>query len=168
MSELREHGTYAKYRVEGCRCRACSRAKTLYEKRRLRDRHRGITPFVDAGEAREHICWLSSTGVGINTVAKRSGVGVTTLRTIKSGKTTQIRPETAERVLAVHAGLAAPRALVPVDRTVSQIDDLLGLGFTKRSVAQMLGHKHLHVGRGEMVTKKNADLVDALWRRIVS
>lgn len=162
-------GPRGKDSAHGCRCFDCSQAAVLYEKRRIAARARGDIVFVDATEARNHIEWLSTQGVGSHTVATRAGVPRSTIQRLRRGTLHRIRPATAERILAVHTLHAAPNARVPAARTVAQLDDLVNVvGLTKRAIALQLGKQspQLQVAqRGGTVTKRNADLVDALWRR---
>ena len=177
MTTERAHGTRARYvwgprgqdAGNGCRCFDCSRATVLYEKRRIAARSRGEAPFVDTERARAHLNWLSTVGVGTRAVAERTGLARTTIMRILSGQVTKIRPATETKILAVHTGCAQPRARVPARRTLEQLDDLINVvGMTKRAIAAELGatSPSLQVARaGTRVTKTNADLVDALWRR---
>ncbi len=80
MSERpdREHGTHncyvhgpdRRFSGRGCRCVPCSAANTAYERERAR---RVAPPYIDAEPARLHVRELMSQGVGLKTIAVRSG-----------------------------------------------------------------------------------------------
>lgn len=107
MSE-RPHGTRAKYVLERCRCEDCRRANREYEQqralRKLRQRWGAAPPdFVPANEARDHLRWLSSVGVGTRRVCKQTGLSRTTLQRVKHERRGRVKRETAEAILGVSA-----------------------------------------------------------------
>lgn len=137
-----------------------------YQKRRVAARARGELATVDAIAARDHLRWLTAQGVGRRAVAARTGLAETQVARIRQGKVTRIRRATSERILAVHAGVASPRALVDAALTLDKIDDLVNLaGMTRAEIAAALGYRtaRLQLGRNGRVTAANARKVDALW-----
>lgn len=176
MTNERAHGTRARYvwgpqgqdAGNGCRCFDCARATVLYDKRRVAARRRGEAPFVDASEARAHILWLRSKGIGRRTIEAETGVSNSTVAKIAAGTVTRIRPATAAKILGMHIGRAAPGARIDAASTLAKIDDLINVvGMTKRAIAAELGAQSpsLQVAKTGWVTRANADKVDALWRQ---
>lgn len=168
----REHGTNACYRWglvgddwrNGCRCYECTSAGVLYEKRRAARKARGEEPFVDNAEARAHLVWLESQGVGLRTVAEASGLTRSQLARIRSGSTTRSKPETVARVLAVHKGVAKGGAVIDGTRTMQLVAELVEMGWTKGAIAQALGAstKALQVCRRGTLLRSTADKVARL------
>ena len=154
---MREHGTRAKYVVDKCRCEPCTVANRLYQ--RERDRHArrvayGIEPpqpaYIDATETREHLRWLKSKHVGTRTISIRTGIARTTIWKIMAGTVTKIRPETADKLLAVGRSTVANGALVDAKDTWRRIDDLVRHGWTKAAIECALGGR----GRALQIGKK--------------
>lgn len=172
----REHGTNARYRWgevgddyrNGCRCFECCSAGVLYEKLRAARKARGVDPYVDNTEAREHLLWLEQHGVGLRTVCEVSGVSRSALSLIRKGVRPVSRPETITAILAVHTGNAAPGAVIDGARTMALIDELLALGHTKGAVAQMLGAstKALQVCKRGTIRRETADKVAELHEQL--
>ena len=172
----REHGTNARYRWgevgddyrNGCRCFECCSAGVLYEKLRAARKARGVDPYVDNTEAREHLLWLEQHGVGLRTVCEVSGVSRSALSLIRKGVRPVSRPETITAILAVHTGNAAPGAVIDGAPTMALIDELLALGHTKGAVAQMLGAstKALQVCKRGTIRRETADKVAELHEQL--
>lgn len=107
------HGTQAGY-LRGCRTAdlcpggesglTCRDARN--EERRKCARRRGVvarSASVDAADAAARINELRQRGLTVREIAKRTSLGVTTITEIARGATTNIRPETFARILAVAA-----------------------------------------------------------------
>lgn len=174
---MREHGTRACYvfGVEGqdwrngCRCFDCSQAAVLYEKRRQRARLRGEPAFIDATEARKHLDFLRTQHVGRRTVAHVTGLSQSAIWNIATGRTTRIRPSTADKILGVHAGKAKPGQIIDGTRTLQQVDDLIRLcGMKKVEIARIVHDNPkalaLQLAPNGRVRRSHADRVDALWQ----
>ena len=101
----RPHGTRAKYVVEKCRCAECRRAnceyQTMRERRKAYEAWGDIEPaLVPADEVREHLEFLSSAGIGLRTVARRTGLSRSTLSKLRR-RTQRVRPRTADLILGL-------------------------------------------------------------------
>ena len=176
LRKRREHGTNARYRWgevgddyrNGCRCYECCTAGVLYEKLRAARKHRGVDPYVDNTEARQHLEWLETQGVGLRTVSAVSGVSRSALSLIRKGTRPVSRPETIAAILAVHTGDAAAGAVIDGTRTMQLVDELLALGHTKGDLAIMLGAstKALQVCRRGTIRRETADKVQQLHERL--
>lgn len=176
---MREHGTYTCYRWgpesgqdwhRGCRCEACRQAAATYNKILERRRLKGIETLFDNTEAREHLQWLSTKGVGLRTVQERSGVGRTTLQSILSGRARRSRAETIAAILAVGTHVRASGGLVDAGPTWQLLEDMLRYGYTQGYLAKRLGatyHKPVLQIRRDMVRQSTADKVAELHAVLV-
>ena len=144
----RQHGTRAKYVVEQCRCEPCKDANRRYNRDRQRNERRaqlGIeelnVAYVDCSEARDHLRWLSSIGIGKRTVHQVTGVALSSIDRIRSGERTKARKHTIDRILAV--GKHRTHGRIPVDPTAAlrMLDELHAAGLSKAAIARALGHK---------------------------
>jgi len=176
---VRQHGTYTCYRWgqdigqdwrNGCRCQPCRTAGATYNKILERRRLKGIETLFDNTEAREHLQWLSSKGVGLRTVQERSGVGRTTLQSIVSGRTRRARAETIAAILAVGTHVRAPGGLVDAGPTWQLLEGMLRYGYTQGYLAKRLGatyHKPVLQISRDMVLQSTADKVAELHAELV-
>lgn len=161
----REHGTHVKFVIDKCRCDDCRRANTAYERKR---RARIEPAYVSATPSRRHIEGLRAAGVGLKTIAKRSGVSHGALSKLMYGTTTRrpskrIRRETEAKILALTAADAADRAKIDAAPTWVLLDEMIAAGAPKSAIALALGTKGpgLQLGRDE-VTASNARKVAEL------
>lgn len=144
---MRAHGTFACYQWgpepglrtgRGCRCFPCSDARYRYDLARRRARENGVEPFVDATPAVEHLEWLAERGIGTRTIAAASNVSRSTLRELRNGTRTRVRPDTLDRLLAVGTHRAK---LVDAGPTWALLDELHAHGFTWTRIADELGYR---------------------------
>ena len=72
----------------------------------MRERPGGGPSYVmiPVDEARAHLLFLATRGIGLRQVARVSGVSHATLQDIRTGHTLRVRSTTASRILAVHLG----------------------------------------------------------------
>jgi hypothetical protein len=172
---MRDHGTRAKYVFEKCRCEPCSDANRTYARERERHQRRvsfGIeeprVAYIDATEARDHLRWLRKVGVGKRQVHVETGLSVSAIDKIRSGRVTKCREATANKILAVGRSKAADGAYIDAKATWRLIDDLRKHGWTKTSIARALGSTAktpvLQIGR-KRVTAKKARAVKQLYDR---
>jgi hypothetical protein len=171
---MAEHGTRTMYNPPyRCRCEPCTEANRVYN-RNLDRRHRRIrygiedpsTDWVDPTEAREHLLWLNTVGIGQRTIAARTGIARSALRELAAGTTKKIHHRTADRLLAVGRSAAAPGAYIDATRTWELVTDMLYLGATKVSIAEQIGQQRaLQLGRTR-VTRRNADQIEAAWEQL--
>jgi len=164
----REHGTHVKFVIDRCRCDDCRSANREYE----RARTARIEPaYVTATPARRHIEQLREAGVGLKTIAKRSGVSHGGLSKLMYGTTTRrpskrIRRETEAKILAVTVADAADRAKISACPSWALHDEMIAAGAPKSAIAVELGQKGpgLQIGRAE-ITAANARRVADLHAR---
>lgn len=166
----RAHGTHAKYVADRCRCDLCRAANRDYERARAR---RVDPPYVDATEARRHVEWLAAQGVGLKTVAKRSGIAHGTLHKLVYGTpaldrppSRRIRPKTAQRILAVTPADVADGARIDATRTWEHVDALLAAGMPRRQIAEHLGQKYALQLGATKVTARHARIIAELYQRL--
>jgi hypothetical protein len=172
----RAHGTRAKYVVEKCRCDPCTAANRVYARERERRINRDRlgtgpphAPYVDAAPAREHLEWLSSVGVGRRTIAQRTGVSLSALLDIKTGRHRRIRPETESKILAVGKFDRPKSTRVDATETFALIEDLLYLGLTKVRIAEALGcGRSLQLAKSKMMTVTRIERVRKVYVQLVA
>jgi lambda repressor-like predicted transcriptional regulator len=144
-----EHGTHACYALDRCRCPSCAAANRSYEARRTRDRAYGHTDLVGATIVRQHIAALAATGIGLKTLAARSGVSHGALWKIVYGVPSTGRPPsrrvhraTANKILAVPAEplrVAADHARIRATGTARRLRALIANGWSVAKLAQLAG-----------------------------
>lgn len=164
----RPHGHRLKY-MGGCRCFACRRANSDYERERQVARANGDwNGIVSAAAARSHMHKLSRLGVGRRAIGAASDVAQTVLAEIRTGRRLKIRARTERKIMAVTIGCASDHAVVPAARTWRKLERLLEEGFTKRQLARLLGNEALtpalQISR-DFVLVRTAGRVDAIYRR---
>ena len=171
------HGTRTRY-VGGCRCEPCTEANRLYI--RELDRHHRRVAYgieeprpergIDATEAREHLRWLASVGVGSRVVASRAGLSRTTVTEIITGERAKCLPETAEKILAVGKYDRSAGARVDAADTWRKIDELLARGWTKVAIARRVSSPNalaLQIKRDE-VRASTAEKVASLYAEVMA
>jgi hypothetical protein len=168
-------GTRSAY-MAGCRCDACRAAHRNYNREWLRKEARirygieeRINRLVDATEAREHILWLGTKGIGRRVVAQHAKLTPSTIVKIRNGQIRNVHPETAARILAVNLSHLPPRATVDGTRTAEQIDQILAAGLSKAALARAItgnpNTRRLQV-HPERVTIATKTRVDAIWQKV--
>lgn len=156
----RRHGTYAKYVVELCRCGACRQGARDYRRRSAAQIE---PPYVNADPARAHVAWLATHGVGLKTVARRSGIATGTLSKLVYGTydpprppSKRIRPATLAAILAVRPDSHQDGTRTPAEPVWAMVGELVAAGVTKTQIARRLGQTGpLQLGR-RFVTRRNA------------
>lgn len=167
----RQHGTHACYVFgpapgagKGCRCEPCRQANRTYEA----ERARRVTPsYVDANPARAHIEHLATMGVGLKTIARRSGVSHGALHKLVygapgRGPSKRIRKATEDAILAVMPADAADGARIPAGPTWDHVHELLRRGWTKTAIGHAIGQGGVLQLSRTTVTAGNARAIKAL------
>ncbi|MGH3446021.1 MAG: hypothetical protein ACRDP4_00205 [Nocardioidaceae bacterium] len=177
------HGTYSAYTLDRCRCRPCAAAKTAYETNRRRQQAYGRwNGLIDAAPAREHVRVLMAQGMGLKRIVAVSTVPQGQLWKLLDGKrrgdgtrvpSRRIRPETADRILAVELDLA-DGARVDSTGATRRVRALVALGWSQSKIAAELGIQRSNFtiasGRRETLTvahdKACRDLYDRWSMRL--
>lgn len=157
-----QHGPQAGVRGKGCRCSACSRSWSIYNKQLQRRHLRGeeVAPTVDAAEARAHLLYLQSRNVGEHWLSEVTGLSRPTIGRIRDGRNQRIRPQTAAAIMAV--GLRhCPHGLLDSGPTLRRIADLQREGWTHETIRQVVGDWR-KAKRG-YITVRMAEAIEALW-----
>jgi transcriptional regulator with XRE-family HTH domain len=184
MTTIRQHGTYAKYSVEGCRCEQCRAVVRVYSNQRNRLKAYGQwQPYVDAEPARQHVKALMAYGIGWMRIADLAGVPRGSVSRLLYGATNpprppshRIRPETEQKLLAVTATPENRGATTGVDATGTRrrLQALVAVGWSIRRMAVRLGMEHATlstVANGSRTTvyastaQAVAALYDDLWNQ---
>jgi hypothetical protein len=166
------HGKVAGYSA-GCICSGCRKAKTVYEKHRIRQQAYGRWhPWVDAEPVRAHIRQLAKHNVGWEQVARLAGVAEGTVRNILRGRggrppARRCRPWTAEAILAVQPTLddLSDYTMVDSTGTVRRLRALVALGRPMEHLGRMLPLSHEHVRT--VIRRNPSGLVTAGFARAV-
>lgn len=162
-----EHGTNARYTLNGCDCPECSAAHTAYEAER---RHRIEPAYVSALPAREHCRELMAAGVGLKQISKRSGVPQGTLWKLLYGKegkpSKRVRKATLDRLLTVSPADVADGSRIDPGPTWALVDEMIAAGVPKARIAEGIGQRGpgLQLSRNS-ISPRNARAVAELHRR---
>ncbi|MFF0166745.1 helix-turn-helix domain-containing protein [Streptomyces prasinus] len=133
--------------VKEYRCRRpdCVARSQAYERRRYRQKGYGTwQPLVDATPARQHIAALREAGHSIPDIQRQARVGSATLaRILYDGvnkRAERIRPEVAERILAVPVGPAPikPNTIIDATGTRRRLQALVSMGWTLNALGPRL------------------------------
>lgn len=158
-----------------CRCRPCTDASTAAERHRERQILYGRwQPYVDAGPAREHARTLQAAGLGWRRVAQLAGVSTGAMSRLLHGgpggrpPTRRLRPETAQKILAVRPGLdsLAPAALIDATGPHRRLQALVAIGHSQAALAARLSMTRPNFGTlmaQAQVTASKARAVIALY-----
>jgi len=175
---MTNHGTYAAYTVEHCRCDACRRANADYERRRGRRKAYGTFPWTGPDRSRVRIEELLGRGCPLRSIARASGISRSTLKNILHGKrgpdgtlrpVARVHESTESRLLSVEPSDARSPATVSATPAWIQLREMIEFGFPKSRIALALGKKTpaLQISPQE-ITRENANAVDQLhwnlWR----
>lgn len=167
LASGRPHGDRLRY-MAGCRCEACRKSNSQYERDRAAARKAGDwNGCVPAAKARAHMASLSAAGVGRRTVGEVTGVSDTVLTSIVTGRKTKIRALTERAIIQVTAQAAADRAYIDGAATWQMLDELIADGYTKAELARALGYVRPALQlRRDRVTARNAFEVARLYKRL--
>jgi hypothetical protein len=170
-----QHGTYAAFTLDGCRCQPCSDAQHAYEQQRKRLHAYGRWDgWVDAEPVREHLRSLMAQGMGskrIMLVGDLPSGSWTKLMYGGDGRpiTKRIRRETAERLLALEVDIADGRYVSSLGAT-RRVQALIALGWSQARIADRLGLRGSNFtalvhGRGLITQRRDRD-VRALYEAL--
>jgi hypothetical protein len=146
-----EHGTYACYTLDKCRCLPCSAASGEYERNRLKQHAYGrYDALVPAEPVRTHVRTLMAAGLGAKRIPVLAGVPVSTVNQLVFGKlrndgTTRpierIKRGNAERLLRLRPSpeLLAGGALVDATGTQRRLQALICIGWSQSELGRRLG-----------------------------
>lgn len=135
-----QHGTYAAYTLDRCRCLPCAFACSVYGES-LRGRHaRGDLTMVDPGPAAAHITALVQAGWTLRWISATSGISQTTVQRINSDtrSPTLIKSATEAAILAV-GDEGTGRYMIPAIGAVRRIQALATLGWSFKALATKVG-----------------------------
>ena len=142
-----EHGTYAKYKLDNCRCYPCCGAGSEYRMNRRRAIAYGTwQPFVDAEPVRVHVAYLRGCGLGLRRIAVLAGVDLSQLRSLMNGiggkpPLRRMRPANAQAILAVEPTLEnlAPKTVIDAAGSHRRLQALVCRGWSMSKLAARLG-----------------------------
>ena len=164
----KSHGTRMKY-MAGSKCLPCRAANSRYECERAKARLAGEwNGLVPAAPARRHLLRLSKHGVVRCAVAAACDVSLTIIASIRSGKRTQVRKRTQDRILGVTRMAVSDAALVPAHETCARSMPCWRKVSPKRSLhaGSAFESPALQVGRVKILARMAAR-VDRLFRMLM-
>lgn len=172
ISELaagRPHGGRLRY-LSGCKCFACRRSNSDYERLRASARAAGDwNGIIDASRARAHLRQLHRAGVGSRSVTAATDVSRSILQEIRAGSRPRIRARTERKILGVTRAQRGDASRVPAGKTWSLIRALIDEGYTKSALARELGYTTPAIQfRKDFVLARSEARVVALHRRLTS
>lgn len=139
-----QHGTYACYTLDGCRCQPCCAAVSRYENNRKRQQAYGRWDnFVDADPARRHVHALMAQGMGLKRIAAQTEISNGSLSKLVYGRrgetvSKRIRKDIATRLLAVELDLA-DAIVVDGGDTARRLQALVANGWSMTKLGARLG-----------------------------
>lgn len=172
-----QHGTYACYVLDFCRCLRCSTANSDYEAARTRQQAYGRwNGLVDAEPARQHVCQLTAQGMGLKRIVAISDVSHGQLWKLMYGKTRadgsrvpskRITPRVEQKILAVRLDLA-DGARVDSVGAVRRVQALVALGWSQSKICVRLGIQRsnftdISQGRRTEITVAHDKAIRALY-----
>lgn len=183
-----EHGTYAAYTWDKCRCIPCREATTVYENNRQRQKAYGRWDnLVDAEPVQAHVLSLMAQGMGLKRIAAAAGISNGSATKLIYGHykkvdgpqrgckgagdlvrppCRRVRKETAEKLLGVTFEYSRGTRVDSTD-TARRLQALVAVGWSGQKLANRLGFLRsnftplLH-GRRE-VSADTAQRVHALY-----
>lgn len=177
-----QHGTHATYVLDRCRCLPCKQANRTYEHDRDRAHAYGrYTGLIDAEPARQHIRNLQAAGLGLKQITRLGGPSGGSLNKLLYGHPNpdgtrrppakRIKPATAARILAIHAGTDTIAGGLPVDPTGThrRLQALVACGWSQSKLAEQLGMGRANFGRmmqRSTVQARTARAVTVLYERL--
>lgn len=184
-----QHGTRACYVLDRCRCTPCATANAAAENERNRLKAYGrYHRYVDAYPLRLHVEELREAGMGLKTIAVRSGVSHGALWKLMYGKrqpdgsqtpSRRILRETAEKLYALDSAWStslrlADGAVLDQQRSAAvsrRLQALVALGWSMSELGRRLGLRHpanvIPIVRGERrLTVATTSKADALFEEL--
>lgn len=176
---VHHHGTRDAYIADRCRCPSCTAANARWNNQRRRDIVMNRwKPYVDAAAVREHLLLLRKAGIGIDRIVGRSGVSRSTVqRLLAQGGDhnvthRRVRPDIAQRLMALDAGDAGLDVLVDADATRRRFTDLANAGHGVRDIAHRLGRDPASISRSvrlaAAVTVRTAIAIEQLHYELLT
>lgn len=174
-----QHGTYACYTLDACRCAPCSAATSAYNRRTAREQGYGRWEnLVDAEPVRQHIRSLQQMGLGLKRIEDLAGLSAGQMGKLVYGAlradgtrrppAARVSKTTARRVLAVRFSpdLIAAGALVDSTGSRRRVQALVAVGWSQSKIAERLGMSGANLWqtlRRPTVTARRARAITALY-----
>lgn len=175
----RQHGTYVKYKLDGCRCYPCGFAESQYNANRERAIAYGTwKPYIDAEPVRAHLRTLSEFGIGWRRAARLAGVPTGVVSKLIYGDrrrnmapSRRIRAQNAAALCAVQPVLENLGAAVSVDATGThrRLHALVAAGWPQGRLAVRLGvapSNFCAIMRRPQVSVRTVRLASALYEEL--
>lgn len=167
-----KHGTLTAYGRHGCRCEPCRATSARHSKEWRRDTYLGISRLVDARPLRDHVAELMAAGMSFKAIALAAGWSSRNALA-ESMTRDRVMPRTLARVLAVRIDSDNRRdAYVDATGSRRRLQALAVNGWSTRSLAAQLGHKHattvqdISSGKTPTIRLRSMDAIRDLYERL--
>jgi hypothetical protein len=175
------HGERVAYVKDRCRCTPCTTANTAESRHAKRQQTYGRwDPYVDAAPVRAHIQTLRDGGVSYDQIAHVANTSTSHIRELagtvrRSGNRPairRVRPNTADRIMSIHATTVdhPHGSLVDATGTRRRLQALAAVGWSQPNLATELGrnlsslNRSMTAGRVLAGTAEQVrTLYDQLW-----
>ncbi len=169
---MADHGTTARYE-SGCHCPTCTEAARKAQARRELLKATGRwQPFTNPDPVRAHLQALAAAGLTRNDIARATHTPIDTLDHIRRGHYTQVRTETARRILAVNPNHATTnRFVIDATGTRRRLQALYWRGYSTEALCRATGipDRNLRAitrGSATHITRETRDAATAAYRRL--
>jgi len=167
-----KHGTLTAYAKHGCRCEPCRAASARASKAWRRDNYLGIVKLVDAQPLKDHVAMLMAAGMSFRAISLTAGY--TSRNALADSMTrSRVRPATLARILAVNPKRDNRRdAYIDATGSRRRLQALAVNGWSTRSLATQLGHKHattvqdIASGKTPTIRLRSMDAIRDVYERL--
>ncbi len=174
------HGERVAYVKDRCRCTPCTTANTAESRHAKRQQTYGRwDPYVDAAPVRAHIQTLRDGGVSYDQIARLTNTSTSHIRELagtvrRSGNRPairRVRPNTADRIMSIHATTVnhPHGSLVDATGTRRRLQALAAVGWSQPNLATELGRNLSSLNRSMTagrVLAGTAEQVRALYNQL--
>lgn len=165
------HATGTCYHMHKCRCEPCVNRANTYERTRRRLRAYGRWhAWVDAATTRDHLRTLAEAGIGHRRVAQITRMSAATIRDIRCGDVTRVRPTTALAILSIPLTVErAAGVFVDGRGTRRRIQALLAAGWSTATIAthmDWIPGNIYRLTRQTHVTHRTAETVATIYEAL--
>ncbi|MFE5895868.1 helix-turn-helix domain-containing protein [Streptomyces sp. NPDC056488] len=135
----RGHGSPTWVFTKNCPCKKCRVVKNAYARQVHRRRCYGTwQPYVDAAPTVRHLRKLHDAGISYAQIARQSGLHENHVHRIANGHSKQVRPATAEAILALTAE-SVQRKVLPITGSARRLQALAAIGWPFTTLATYIG-----------------------------
>lgn len=169
------HGTNTCY-SKGCRRNECREAHRKYERDRTRSIRRermGLEArpekYVSADQTREHIRFLRSKGLGLSSIAAKTGFNRRYIKTLSMESKKKVLASTEKKILAVPAIPILPGHFLDSKEARKLVDEMLAIGLKRTEIGEMvIGHYVQHFEIRNHIRLSRLQKIREVHRRVMA